>query len=250
MRSIIPVDTLLLAYRSGIFPMADKREDQDVFWVEPRDRAILPLEQFHLSKSLRKVVRADRFIITLDTAFEDVVKACAQPRPGHPETWISDRIVRSYVALFEAGHAHSIECWRSGEDGADGPDLVGGLYGVSFDRVFCGESMFSREDNASKVALTWLVALMRRARYRLLDCQFMTDHLSSMGAIEMPQRMYIEALERARGHPRMSLTEAYRAILQEARGQSNAGHAAEGSDQPSALGSPGKLIAQSFTHTS
>ncbi|MEO0871508.1 MAG: leucyl/phenylalanyl-tRNA--protein transferase, partial [Pseudomonadota bacterium] len=179
LRSTIPVETLLLAYRSGIFPMADKREDQDVFWVEPRDRAILPLEGFHLSKSLRKVVRADRYIVTLDAAFADVVEACAAPRPGHPETWISERIVRSYAALHRAGHAHSIECWRAGDDGESGPELVGGLYGVSFDRVFCGESMFSRADNASKVALTWLVALMRHAGFRLLDCQFMTDHLKS-----------------------------------------------------------------------
>ena len=239
-RSIIPVETLLLAYRSGIFPMADKREDQDVFWVEPRDRAILPLDRFHFSKSLRKVVRSGRFIVTLDTAFEDVVEACAEPRPGHPETWISDRIVRSYVALHEAGHAQSIECWRGSEDGHDSRTLVGGLYGVSFDRVFCGESMFSREDNASKVALSWLVALMRRARYQLLDCQFMTDHLSSLGAMEMPQRMYIEALEHARGQTRMTLADAYQALLEEAAAD----------NQPASAGSPGKRIAQSFTQTS
>ncbi|MEM1196173.1 MAG: leucyl/phenylalanyl-tRNA--protein transferase [Pseudomonadota bacterium] len=245
-RSIIPVETLLLAYRSGIFPMADKREDQDVFWVEPRDRAILPLEQFHLSKSLRKVVRSDRFTVTLDTAFEDVVQACAQPRPGHPETWISERIVRSYVALFEAGHAHSIECWYSADEGEDGRkdgatrELVGGLYGVSFDRVFCGESMFSRQDNASKVALTWLVALMRRARYQLLDCQFMTEHLASLGAMEMPQRMYIEALDRARGKTLMNLTDAYAAFAE----------GPDAPDQPPPGGSPGKRIAQSFTQTS
>ncbi|MEL6487236.1 MAG: leucyl/phenylalanyl-tRNA--protein transferase [Pseudomonadota bacterium] len=248
LRSTIPVETLLLAYRSGIFPMADKREDQDVFWVEPRDRAILPLDGFHLSKSLRKVVRSDRYIVTLNAAFSDVVEACAAPRPGHPETWISERIVRSYAALHRAGHAHSIECWRSGEDGGEdgesGPELVGGLYGVSFDRVFCGESMFSRADNASKVALTWLVALMRRAGYRLLDCQFMTDHLSSLGAIEMPQRMYMQALERARGRPRMSLTQAYTSFTADAvRG-------VQPSPDASPADSPGKRIAQSFTQTS
>jgi leucyl/phenylalanyl-tRNA--protein transferase len=241
LRSAIPIETLLLAYRSGIFPMADAREDQDIFWVEPRDRAILPLDAFHMSKSLRKVVRSDRFTVTLDTAFEKVVRACAAPRPGHPETWISERILSSYVALHEAGHAHSIECWLADESDAEGaPQLVGGLYGVSFERVFCGESMFSRTDNASKVALTWLVALMRRAHYQLLDCQFMTDHLASMGAIEMPQRMYLQALERARGRPQLSLTEAYRSFT--------------GSAQPSADGalsdSPGKLIAQSLTQTS
>lgn len=245
LRSTFPVETLLLAYRSGIFPMADRREDQDIFWVEPRDRAILPLEGFHLSKSLRKAVRADRYIVTLDAAFQEVVLACAEPRPGHPETWISERIVRSYVGLFRAGHAHSIECWRPAES-ADGDfELVGGLYGVSFDRVFCGESMFARADNASKVALTWLIALMRRAGYRLLDCQFMTDHLASLGAIEMPQAMYLRALEKARGRPIMGLSEAYRTFATPpVMGLAPVGN------QPSSDASPGKRIAQSFTQTS
>ncbi len=242
LRSTIPVETLLLAYRSGIFPMADKRDDQDIFWVEPRDRAILPLDQFHVSRSLRKVLRSDRYVVTLNTAFEDVVHACSQPRPGHPETWISERIARSYSALFKAGHAHSIECWRSSGETDEQRELVGGLYGVSFDRVFCGESMFSRADNASKVALAWLVALMRRARYTLLDCQFMTDHLASLGAIEMPQPMYLRALERARGKPMMPLEDACKAFT-----QPNLGPGSNG-DQPAA--SPGKRIAQSFTQTS
>lgn len=245
LRATIPVETLLLAYRSGIFPMADKREDQDIFWVEPRDRAILPLESFHMSKSLRKVVRSDRYLVTLDTAFEDVVHACSQPRPGHPETWISERIVRSYVALHKAGHAHSVECWRRSEDPGAPPELVGGLYGVSFDRVFCGESMFSCADNASKVALAWLVALMRRARFQLLDCQFMTDHLASLGATELPQTKYVRALEKARGRPAMSLMAAYKAFTQAAvhSGASNP-------DQPSSEASPGKRIAQSLIQTS
>ena len=240
MRSTIPVETLLLAYRSGIFPMADKREDQDIFWVEPRDRAIIPLTRLHVSKSLRKVLRADRYIVTLDTAFERIIRACAAPRPHHPETWISERIVKSYVALHAAGHAHSIECWRAGDpNDTRPPELVGGLYGVSFDRVFCGESMFSRADNASKVALAWLVALMQRARFQLLDCQFMTDHLETMGAIEMPQRMYLQALESARGSPKMSLGEAYVSFTQAA---------IAGSDDPHS--SPGKLIAQSLIQMS
>ncbi|GIX19852.1 MAG: hypothetical protein KatS3mg120_1528 [Erythrobacter sp.] len=160
-RPPIPVETLLLAYRSGIFPMADRREDTEVFWVEPRERAILPLDGLHVSRSLRKVVRADRFTVTIDRAFEAVIRACAEPRPDHPETWISERIVQSYLALHRAGHAHSLECWQA--DAAGAPRLVGGLYGVTFDRVFCGESMFSRVADASKVALTWLVALLREA---------------------------------------------------------------------------------------
>ena len=241
-RRAIPVETLLLAYRSGIFPMADKRDDPDIFWVEPRERAILPLTRLHISKSLRKVIRSDRYIVTLDADFEQVIRACGEPRPGHPQTWISERIIESYVALHQAGHAHSIECWLGdqsddGSDDAAPPVLVGGLYGVAFDRVFCGESMFSRADNASKVALAWLVALMQRAGYQLLDCQFMTDHLASMGAIEIPQRMYLEAAERARGPARMTLSKAYAGFTRTA---------IEGA----AYSSPGKLIAQSLIHTS
>ena len=248
LRSTIPVETLLLAYRSGIFPMADKREDQDIFWVEPRERAILPLDQFHLSKSLRKVVRSQRYFVTLDTAFEKVVLACAEPRPGHPETWISERIVRSYSAMHKAGHAHSIECWRPNADAGAAPELVGGLYGVSFDRVFCGESMFSLADNSSKVALTWLVALMRRAGYRLLDCQFMTDHLASLGAVEMPQARYMTEVERSRGRTRMTLMDAYRAFTLEPGSDPRA--PAQPSAGASAGDSPGKRIAQSLTQTS
>ena len=237
LRNTIPVETLLLAYRSGIFPMADTREDQDVFWVEPRDRAIIPLEGLHVSKSLRKVLRADRYTVTLNQSFEDVIHACAAPRPGHPESWISDRIVRSYVDLHHAGHAHSIECWQDDEHGK--PQLVGGLYGVSFDSVFCGESMFSRADNASKVALCWLVALLRLAGFKLLDCQFMTDHLASMGAAEMPQAEYLNLVSMARGKPTMSLGEAFEEIAVNAKA----------SDNPRPY-SPGQLIAQSLTQTS
>src|SRR5688572_19591309 len=131
---IIPSDLLLLAYRNGIFPMADSREDPEVYWVEPKRRAILPLDRFRLSRSLAKAIRQDRFRVTCDTAFDRVLAACAEPRPGHPESWISGRIAASYRALHAQGHAHSIECWR-------GDELVGGLYGVGFDAVFCGESM-------------------------------------------------------------------------------------------------------------
>ncbi|MAY20003.1 MAG: leucyl/phenylalanyl-tRNA--protein transferase [Erythrobacteraceae bacterium] len=230
LRAPIPVETLLLAYRSGIFPMADTREDQDIFWVEPRDRAVIPLEGLHVSKSLKKVLRTDRFAVTLDAAFGDVIRACSAPRPGHPESWISGRIVDSYEQLHEAGHAHSIECWNIAADGTRA--LVGGLYGVTFDKVFCGESMFSRADNASKVALCWLVALLREAGYALLDCQFMTDHLASMGACELPQKDYLKLVQAARGKPDLPLAAAYQRFA---------------SDDHS---SPGKLIAQSLTQTS
>lgn len=229
---IIPPETLLLAYRSGIFPMADSREDTEVFWVEPRQRAILPLDGFHCSHSLAKELKRGRFEVTCNRAFAEVIAACAAPRARHPESWISERIAASYRALHQAGHAHSIECWAGGH-------LVGGLYGVAFDRVFCGESMFSLAPNASKVAIAWLVAVLRRAGVRLLDCQFMTEHLASLGAVEISQQHYVELLAEACGvgldaGAEVGVPEAFAALLEEGTGDS----------------SPGKLIAQSFTHTS
>lgn len=231
---IIPSDLLLLAYRNGIFPMADSRDDPEVYWVEPKRRAILPLDGFRLSRSLAKVLRQDRYRVTCNAAFERVVAACAAPRTEHPESWISAKIAASYAALHREGHAHSIECWH-------GADLVGGLYGVGFDAVFCGESMFSRADNASKVALAWLVALMRRGGGRLLDCQFMTEHLASMGAVEIDQSLYVMLLGEAVGAGgrertgALSVPAAFGALVDEAAG---------------AGASPSKLILQSLTHTS
>lgn len=231
----IPVELLLRAYRAGVFPMADHREDDEVFWVEPRERAIIPLDGFRLSKSLRKLIRRERFAVTVDGDFDAVIDACAQPREEHAESWISLRIEASYHALHRAGHAHSVECRLDGE-------LVGGLYGVAFDRVFCGESMFSRADNASKVALAWLVACMKRAGYRVLDCQFMTGHLASLGAVAMPQARYLELLKDARGEPARPLPEAWAAFLQAPVAASSA---------ESALApSPGNSIVQSLTQTS
>lgn len=231
----IPVETLLLAYRSGIFPMAETRDDAEVFWVEPKRRAVFPLDGLHISKSLRKTLRADRYAITIDAVFCDVIRACAAPRPGHPESWISDRIIASYENLQRAGHAHSIECWET-DAGSGDRRLVGGLYGVAFDRVFCGESMFSHRDNASKVALCWLVAMMKRAGYALLDCQFMTEHLASLGAVEISQGDYLDRVSQARGAPRSTLAKAHAGLIE----------AAAASDHSS----PGKLIAQSLIQTS
>ncbi|MEC7953176.1 MAG: leucyl/phenylalanyl-tRNA--protein transferase [Pseudomonadota bacterium] len=219
----IPIEFLLRAYRGGVFPMADHRSDPEVYWVEPRERAIIPLDGFRLSKSLKKVLRQDRFHVTCDTRFADVIAECAAPREEHAESWISHRIEASYRALHAAGHAHSIECWQNGE-------LVGGLYGVSFERVFCGESMFSRTTDASKVALAWLVAAMRQAGFALLDCQFMTDHLATMGAVAVPQSRYMDMLIAADGYPAASLPDAVARFA--------------------ASSSPGKSIAQSLTQTS
>lgn len=253
----IPTELLLLAYRGGIFPMSDHRGDTEVYWVEPRERAIIPLDGFRLSASLAKTIRQDRFRVSCDEAFADVIAECAAPREEHAESWISHRIEASYLALHCEGHAHSIECWQAAPGG--GERLVGGLYGVAFDRVFCGESMFSRTDNASKVALAWLVAGLNRAGFALLDCQFMTPHLETLGAVPIPQAEYLRRLAEARGAARCTLPQAIGAFASgEAAGEGEAAVArglgrAPGVGVASASGSPsspGKRIVQSLTQTS
>jgi leucyl/phenylalanyl-tRNA--protein transferase len=247
----IPPELLLTAYRSGIFPMADSREDDEVYWVEPRERAVIPLGGLRITRSLAKAIRQDRFRVTCNADFDAVIEACAAPRPGHPESWISRRIAASYRALHFAGHAHSLECWRGGE-------LVGGLYGVGFERAFCGESMFSRATDASKVALAWLVALLRRAEYRLLDCQFMTEHLATLGAVPMSREAYLARLAEAVAMgPAPSLPEAYAGFCAGAAavGEGAAdgvAAGARGAEVSAGAGAscPGKLILQSLTHTS
>jgi leucyl/phenylalanyl-tRNA--protein transferase len=182
----IDPDLLLRAYSIGVFPMSDSRDAADVFWVEPRRRAILPLNGFRLSRSLRKTIRSGDYRVTRDIAFAEVVRRCA----AREETWINADIEESYQRLHERGHAHSIECWRENE-------LVGGLYGVNLGAAFFGESMFSACRDASKVALAWLVARLRVGGYVLLDCQFMTDHLRSLGAVEVSQKDYLALLDSA-----------------------------------------------------
>lgn len=187
----IDLTLLLRAYALGIFPMADSRDDPEIFWVEPKARAILPLDGFHLSRSLRKSILQERFEVTVDTAFADVIRACGDPVAGRTETWINAQIEDACLRLHALGQAHSVECWMG-----QGPDrrLVGGLYGISLGRAFFGESMFSRATDASKVALAWLVARLIAGGYELLDCQFMTDHLSSLGAVEISQQDYLSLL--------------------------------------------------------
>jgi leucyl/phenylalanyl-tRNA--protein transferase len=170
--------------------MADDRDDERIFLVDPEVRGVLPLAGFHVGHRLARTVRADGFEIRVDTAFEQVVEACAAPRDNADGTWISTPIQALYLALFARGHAHSVECWRGGK-------LVGGLYGVSLKAAFFGESMFSAERDASKVALTHLVARLLAGRYRLLDAQFMTDHLARFGAEAVTRREYHEQLARA-----------------------------------------------------
>jgi leucyl/phenylalanyl-tRNA--protein transferase len=186
----IDIALLLRGYASGIFPMADARDDPHAYWVEPKKRAILPLDQFHLSRSLAKQVRQDRFSVTTDTAFAQVVHLCAERSDDRQETWINADIEQAFFALHQRGMAHSVECWRDGQ-------LVGGLYGLALGRAYFGESMFSRATDASKVALCWLVARMRVGGFDLLDCQFMTDHLASLGALEISQAAYLKRLQSA-----------------------------------------------------
>lgn len=179
---------LLQGYATGIFPMADSRDANELFWVEPRNRAIIPLDRFHLSHSLRRTLRSGKFQVTHDRDFGAVITACAD----REETWINAELESAMLALHGSGHAHSLEVWS-------GNRLVGGLYGVKLGRAFFGESMFSRERDASKVALAWLVARLKTGNFTLLDCQFMTEHLASLGAISVPRETYVALLSGALG---------------------------------------------------
>jgi leucyl/phenylalanyl-tRNA--protein transferase len=186
-------DIVLRAYASGIFPMADSATASDVFWVEPKQRGVLPLAEFHLPRSLAKVLRSERFKLTVDTAFDAVLAACAEPVPGRSDTWINPLIANAYRALHARGHAHSIEAW--GPDGS----LAGGLYGVRLGGAFFGESMFTRQRDASKCALAALVARLRVGGFALLDTQFLTEHLARFGAREVSARAYRSQLAAALG---------------------------------------------------
>jgi leucyl/phenylalanyl-tRNA--protein transferase len=181
---------LLKAYACGIFPMAETAEDPTMFWVDPTERGILPLDAFHIPRSLRKTIRRGVFEIRVDTAFPAVLDACAEPAPDRPQTWINAEIRALYISLFHDGHAHSVEAWHRDQ-------LVGGLYGVSLGAAFFGESMFSRATDASKVSLAFLVDRLRRGGYRLLDTQFITSHLAQFGAIEIPREEYHGLLSEA-----------------------------------------------------
>jgi leucyl/phenylalanyl-tRNA---protein transferase len=174
---------LLQAYASGIFPMAESANDPELFWVDPKRRGILPLDAFHVPRRLKRVLRHGTLAVRTDTAFEAVMRGCAEASETRPTTWINDEILQLYGALFARGAAHSVECWHEGE-------LVGGLYGVSLGAAFFGESMFSRVTDASKVALVHLVARLRLGGYRVLDTQFLTPHLAQFGGIEISRSRY------------------------------------------------------------
>jgi leucyl/phenylalanyl-tRNA---protein transferase len=185
---------LLRAYSVGVFPMAEGRERPEVYWVDPKQRGILPLDQFRVPRRLRRTVRQNPFEIRCDTAFAAILEGCAAPTPERPDTWINEEILRLNLKLFEMGFAHSVECWREGQ-------LVGGLYGIAIGGAFFGESMFSLARDASKVALVHLVARLKRAGFLLLDTQFVTPHLQRFGALEISRPEYRQRLARAIAAP-------------------------------------------------
>ena len=213
----ITPDLLLKAYSVGIFPMAETAEDPTLYWVEPEWRGVLPLERFHVPRSLARTIRRGGFEIRIDQDFEAVIAGCATPGPGRRKTWINGRIRELYGALFRLGHCHTVETWVEGR-------LVGGLYGVRLGAAFFGESMFSRERDASKVALVYLAARLKAGNFTLLDTQFVTDHLAQFGAMDVGRKEYRRLLDAAL--------------------------AGEGDFYPWAGGGVSDLVLQSISHTS
>lgn len=186
----ITPQVLLKAYACGIFPMAESADDDALYWIEPERRGILPLDRLHVTKRLQRTIRQERFEIRVDSDFDAVIEGCAASRPGRRSTWINARIRKLYGDLFDMGHCHTVEVWREGR-------IVGGLYGVHLARAFFGESMFSRERDASKVALVYLAARLIHGRFRLLDTQFLTEHLKRFGAVEVDRNRFQGLLEDA-----------------------------------------------------
>jgi leucyl/phenylalanyl-tRNA---protein transferase len=187
------LDDLINCYRSGVFPMADDREDETLFLVDPPHRGIMPLDDFHIPSRLKRTVRQDQYQVRVDTAFSQIISLCAESASDRPGTWISHPIQALYQALFARGLAHSVEVWDEGQ-------LIGGLYGVSIGAAFFGESMVSRARDASKIALVHLVARLKAGGYRLLDCQFITDHLKQFGTQEVERSLYQMRLNEALRH--------------------------------------------------
>ena len=189
----INADLLLKAYMCGVFPMAETRASDSLYWVDPKKRGIIPLDRFHLPTRLKKQLIKRPFRVTVDNAFPQVMRACAAPRSGQDESWINDQILELYEELFRRGFAHSVECWN------DSGELVGGLYGVCIAGAYFGESMFHTETDASKIALCHLVARLKHGGFSLLDTQFVTDHLKQFGAVEIKREDYHNMLEHALG---------------------------------------------------
>jgi leucyl/phenylalanyl-tRNA--protein transferase len=193
---VVTPELLLRAYSIGLFPMADSADDPEIFWVEPELRGVIPLDDFHVSRSLAKTIRRKPFEITFNEDFEGVMKGCAEAAPDRPTTWINDTILSLYTSLHHMGHAHSVEAWENDV-------LVGGLYGVSLGGAFFGESMFSRRTDASKICLVHLVERLKERGYRLLDTQFTTEHLKTFGAIDVPKAEYELMLASAMALPNL-----------------------------------------------
>ena len=235
----IDPDLLLRAYAMGVFPMADARDAPGIYWVEPKLRAVLPLDGFHLSRSLRRTILRERFRVTADTAFEQVIALCAEAADDRPDTWINGAIETVFVALHHRGFAHSVEVW-------DGDRLVGGLYGLALGRAFFGESMVSRATDASKVAIAALVARLKAGGFTLLDCQFRTDHLSSLGAIEIRRDAYSVLLASALGESVGGLLAGVADVSGDFRAFDALGTGADGVSAPC----DGKRIVQRLGQTS
>jgi leucyl/phenylalanyl-tRNA--protein transferase len=183
-------DLVLRAYAAGVFPMAESREDPRLYWIDPEWRTIFPMDGFHISRRLARSVRAGTLKLRIDAAFSQVIRSCAEPVAERKDSWINSRIIELYEKLFAQGHAHSVECWKDDR-------LVGGLYGLALGGAFFGESMFSRERDASKVALVHLYERLRARGFTLFDVQFMTEHLRQFGAIEIPRADYLALLDAA-----------------------------------------------------
>jgi leucyl/phenylalanyl-tRNA--protein transferase len=208
---LLTVEDLVACYQQGVFPMAEARDDERIFVIDPDKRGVQPLDAFHVPRRLARTVRSEPFSVRIDTAFDAVVEACAAPGPGRHETWINRPIQDLYRQLFTRGLAHTVECWKDGE-------LVGGLYGVALGAAFFGESMFSTARDASKVAMVHLVARLKTGGYHLLDTQFMTDHLAQFGAQQIPRPEYhrrlAAALERNGDYYRLPAYADGQAVLQ------------------------------------
>jgi leucyl/phenylalanyl-tRNA--protein transferase len=235
---------LLRAYAEGLFPMAERRDDPALYWVSPEMRGVIPLGGFHVPHRLARTVRSECFTVTTDRAFTAVMEACAAPAPGREQSWINDEILRLYTALAASGHAHSVECWREDE-------LVGGLYGVCLGAAFFGESMFSCARDASKVALVHLVGRLIAGGYRLLDTQFLTDHLARFGAVEIPRAAYLEKLAAAIGREAYFPASSGSATVASLSEESGAATRTGAVEAMAGLGvAPGALVLQLIAQTS
>jgi leucyl/phenylalanyl-tRNA--protein transferase len=239
-RGLTP-DLLLSAYAVGMFPMANDHDDPTIHWIEPRRRGVLPLDGFHVPRSLRKAIRRRQEDLRVDTAFEAVIRGCAEATEERPRTWLNEELIGLYLELHRRGHAHSVETWQDGR-------LVGGLYGVRLGAAFFGESMFSRVRDASKMALVELVCRLRAGGFVLLDTQFTTEHLERFGAVEISRAEYLRQLRRALALPARFPADPYPFAWGGPGGGS--GTSGPGASGSGASGSGSKGSAQSITHTS